>query len=727
MDHASVESLTGSLVREYLSRKGLKNTLDTMDKEFPRTRDSISNRVQLAKELNIEKLLKRNKEQEMPLRTMLEVIAKHLLDKRVNKSSSASNLSESTVKEQRPSSSKGNRSASGKSPKTGTWDLDGDMEVMDLGGLPQSNLGPTGRTASIKKSSSSSRYVSKPDPEPVTDRTDFHRPSDLIEDIETDYNNYKPKNIIRDPPKMEYTAKEETLPASKTNARPTTASNRHRGMSGPISSSRDDVGRRRGPKKTSNITPGLGSMLEFYPLDTASDKIVDEDKPEMNILETPAAYNKVDRNKDNAISKLVNDNQVVNNKLEQKSVVEEKKRPKSSSSQKPKAVHGDMELGDVDDLETDLGDLTLGPVPSAQLRNIVDAKPITLQQAMELKNLMFGSPSVSFSPEWRNQGFGFSNKPRLEYGMVQHKGGPCGVLASVQACMLQHLLFGKDKVPSTASLEPTNHERSTCLAHAITDILWRAGEKKQAILALPSGRSIFSGGGRYKPDHLTETLVLNSFTKYDELSDFVRANVGVFEGDQCGGVILLLYSALLSRTIDNVIGDMDEPTNKLMGMHGYCTQEMVNLILTGKAVSNVFNDVMEIGSGEGTEKMILKGIKSRSDIGLLSLFEHYGSCEVGVNFKTPRYPIWVVCSESHFSVLFCLKKELISDWRMERRFDLYYYDGLSRQEEEIRLTVDTTVSYTPPYDEELVPPLDHCIRTKWKDSVIDWNGIEPIL
>ena len=61
--------------------------------------------------------------------------------------------------------------------------------------------------------------------------------------------------------------------------------------------------------------------------------------------------------------------------------------------------------------------------------------------------------------------------------------------------------------------------------------------------------------------------------------------------------------------------------------------------------------------------------------------------QVGTYYKTPKFPIWVVCSESHFSVLFCLRKELISDWRVERRFDLFYYDGLANQDEEIRLTV----------------------------------------
>lgn len=47
----------------------------------------------------------------------------------------------------------------------------------------------------------------------------------------------------------------------------------------------------------------------------------------------------------------------------------------------------------------------------------------------------------------------------------------------------------------------------------------------------------------------------------------------------------------------------------------------------------------------------------------------------------------MVCSESHFSVLFSLQPELLRDWRAERLFDLYYYDGLANQQEQIRLTV----------------------------------------
>jgi hypothetical protein len=60
----------------------------------------------------------------------------------------------------------------------------------------------------------------------------------------------------------------------------------------------------------------------------------------------------------------------------------------------------------------------------------------------------------------------------------------------------------------------------------------------------------------------------------------------------------------------------------------------VNLFLTGKATSNVFDNVKEIGSGTGTGtgsgsgSVVLKGISEQSDIGFLTLYEHFNQLEV---------------------------------------------------------------------------------------------------
>ena len=64
-------------------------------------------------------------------------------------------------------------------------------------------------------------------------------------------------------------------------------------------------------------------------------------------------------------------------------------------------------------------------------------------------------------------------------------------------------------------------------------------------------------------------------------------------------------------------------------------QELVNLLLCGRAVSNVFDNDMELDSGNGN-MTLLKGMKGRCDVGLLSLFEHYNICKVSDVWQ----PLW---------------------------------------------------------------------------------------
>ena len=197
-------------------------------------------------------------------------------------------------------------------------------------------------------------------------------------------------------------------------------------------------------------------------------------------------------------------------------------------------------------------------------------------------------------------------------------------------------------------------------------------------------------------------------------------------GPKSHGIIQFLFSVILSRGIDNIKQDMDEPENKLMGRHGYCTQEMVNLILVGTATSNVHDDDVNLGGEPGSEK-ILKGIKKQSQFGQLSLFEHYQNLKVGEHLKSPIYPIWVICSESHYTIAFGVTRQLPVPDTPSASFDLFYYDGLANQEDEIRLTISVGGLRTRRGDSELVSPIDHCLRTKWPTCKVDWNGIDPLL
>jgi len=86
----------------------------------------------------------------------------------------------------------------------------------------------------------------------------------------------------------------------------------------------------------------------------------------------------------------------------------------------------------------------------------------------------------------------------------------------------------------------------------------------------------------------------------------------------------------------------------------------------------------------------------------------------------------VVCSESHFSVLFATEDD--TNEETVDNFDLFYFDGLGQQDEEIRLSIIPD-GLTEVLNEELdlIPPLDSCIRTKWKNAKVSWNGSDPIL
>jgi len=81
---------------------------------------------------------------------------------------------------------------------------------------------------------------------------------------------------------------------------------------------------------------------------------------------------------------------------------------------------------------------------------------------------------------------------------------------------------------------------------------------------------------------------------------------------------------------------------------GHCSQEIVNLMLIGQAVTNVFDGSKDMGG------VILQGIPKQSEVGYLTLLESLSYSKVGAHYKMPKNPIWVVGSQTHYTVLFAL-------------------------------------------------------------------------
>lgn len=178
--------------------------------------------------------------------------------------------------------------------------------------------------------------------------------------------------------------------------------------------------------------------------------------------------------------------------------------------------------------------------------------------------------------------------------------------------------------------------------------------------------------------------------------------------------ILILVSAILTRNFDryklrrykfkfktsslnyeiclSLTKDMDQPSNTLLKSDGRCSNELLNLMMQGRAVSNFFNDTDTNNVTGGASK---KGPKERNEIGFLSCVDKIGSY-----YMTPKWPVWLVrlennSSSSHLGVVFSLKKEILNDWKAECVFNLYFIELFKIKPEQLvrRLTLCKFLSF----------------------------------
>ncbi|XP_071399758.1 probable ubiquitin carboxyl-terminal hydrolase MINDY-4 [Centroberyx affinis] len=709
-----VEEVSSALVREYLSRKGLKRTIACMDEEHPRTEASINNRSDLRQILHMEGLYKNNKVQTNPLKTLLEIIVKHHIEENKNDKLTFNSdplLSTPTI----------NLTTAANCPAMTPIVMNDTKTEGSTRSFVSSK--PTKIRSFTEESCLSQGTLSLPE----SDRHSTHNQTGLWSDCSGSQKGQPPMASFHG--NESFTRRE---PERKTTIIESAQNNRtnrvRRGlMAGPIASSTQESNRKRQTRRAGLPPPLLGNEKDNRhsgdgPSVTGShQKSLESGLTEVNsagsVRERQQSWSTERGQSEEGFEKVGKD-------------IQKTRKTKSLTNQNLDDLGmSELILDDIDDDE-ELRELSKVSFQTSVPKQSYASRPMDQHTAMALKEVLLGSSSRCFNVEWRNQGFTFSETHDLRYGIVQKKGGPCGVLASIQACVLKKLLFEGIDSSNTGlqRLRPSNATRRKCLILAAAEILWRAGEEKQATIAITSGRNHFIPTGHYRSEGVLEKVTCFTVDNLKDLQLLLEQHIEQFESGALA-CILLIISAVLSRSIEKVREDMDVPTTTLIGAHGYCTQELVNLLLCGRAVSNVFDNDMELDSGNGN-LTLLKGIKGRCDIGLLSLFEHYNICKVGANLQTPRFPIWVVCSESHFSVLFGLQRELLTNRDRAQEFDLYYYDGLANQQEEIRLTVSVGTSALccqQDVDPDLVPPLEHCIRTKWKDAVVSWNDTEPIL
>jgi len=276
-----------------------------------------------------------------------------------------------------------------------------------------------------------------------------------------------------------------------------------------------------------------------------------------------------------------------------------------------------------------------------------------MSQLHDLKTLIWGTKPVEpdVFKRW-SQGFRWSaDQPKA---LVQDFGGPCSIIAPVQAFFLRNLLFAENKSnnlplnirdPQVAISE---EEKQKVFVSALVQILKQCSNSSWCVAYLdPSTNSDGSSTTSPTFSYLHESLKVLRCDTIAELEEkLLQKYDSLFEPT---GVLLFLYSAVLSRGVELVRSEHNNPDSMIDPLHGHGEQSMLNLILTGKAVPNVFDGDQDFSG------LILQGISGPCEIGFLSYMETLRYIKVGDKLKRPNYPLWVVGSESHFSVVFTLE------------------------------------------------------------------------
>ncbi|XP_073533308.1 probable ubiquitin carboxyl-terminal hydrolase MINDY-4 isoform X2 [Phyllobates terribilis] len=634
MEQSFTEAVASSLVREFLSRKGLKRTSAALEVESPRSSQSISNRNELRSVLHLEALYRQNKLTDRPLKTLLEIITKYFLES-FDKTKKLEMIGDDNM-EATKIFIKGNRRKESEASHLDVYDLSDE---------------DAGESSAVSRSSTTLQIHRAGSHNPPDNRKE-RPPSVSHECRKPESRSEKEANPLTREPTSE-TSRPPEAPAEAP--RPKSSRIVRGMMSGPIASAQEDslkkkVQRRSSashqsvPAKVDSLTNGQQAMTRET-TKSSPNAALQLGKEFSAKLLTPATTNSAPRSPTllpvtqqpprttGEVQEARGDaywdfRKKLSLGAEQETHQKPLQKRESLSYSRRKSYtreDGGEDLR-LDDVEEDLLSVDVARIPSFLMRNEVqtEGKAIDLQQATDLKKLLFGSCLCCFSEEWKIQSFTFTNSKKLKYGIVQKKGGPCGVLAAVQACVLKHLLFGKES-DNSRILQPSDTVRTSCLYKALADVLWRAGDGREAVVTLSSGRQQFTPAGRYRADGILESLILYNFRNYEDLVTFLQQDINQFEHGPFG-CILLTVSVIFSRTVEQIHKDFDVPTTCLIGAHAYCTQELVNLILSGRAASNVFNDMLELDSGNG-DMTVLKGISCRGDVGFLSLFEHYNVCQ----------------------------------------------------------------------------------------------------
>lgn len=291
--------------------------------------------------------------------------------------------------------------------------------------------------------------------------------------------------------------------------------------------------------------------------------------------------------------------------------------------------------------------------------------PVTPSDSSELVKLLWGAEvKEDVFRRWK-QGFRFSaDEPTA---LIQQEGGPCAVIAPVQAFILKTIVSETPCTPNNLQ-EISSELAGKLLVSALCDILQQAQSAKRFVLVYmgePDLKDLNPLASESEEGPLVEKVKLAehfcfhsrlrtvSFESRHEVEAYYTQKLETLQENF--GVLLFLYSVLSTKGVESLKLEVTEPNESFIDPeYGYGSQSLINLMITGRAVAHVWNYDQDLCG------LKLKGIDKQSAVGFLTLLEHLRYCEVGSFLKNPMNPVWVLGSETHLTVLFSFEKRLVS-------------------------------------------------------------------
>ncbi|XP_058954761.2 ubiquitin carboxyl-terminal hydrolase MINDY-3 [Pocillopora verrucosa] len=301
----------------------------------------------------------------------------------------------------------------------------------------------------------------------------------------------------------------------------------------------------------------------------------------------------------------------------------------------------------------------------------------------EVLNLVWGTNVKEEIFERWSQGFVFSTvEPSA---LIQEHGGPCAIIASVQAFILKNILFVEETPAPDNWRQVADEQARQLLVCSLCEMLNNVKTEKFTLVFLrdhlvftscmtaertdtkseecASSNSPDSSSPDYHKSVCASELTSLSSDNFhsklcqvqchalEDVTQVIKKNIAMLEGRF--GVLLFLYSVLLTKGLESIKSEMEDVGEPLVDeSFGHGSQTLINLMLTGYSVSNVWDSSRTLSGLE------LRGVPKQSSIGFLTLLEAHRYCEVGNFLKSPMYPVWLLASETHLTVFFSQERSL---------------------------------------------------------------------